>query len=224
LTGWLVQVALLALGVAASPLPIVAVLVVLLTRRARLSSLVMLVAWVVGVALMLGISMRFAGQLGVPKAGTDLPWEGLFTVLLGVGLVTMGVLSRRGRIRSADPAQPPSWVSSVDNLSPLGGAFVVFLNATTSPKNLALAITAGRVMANQSPWYAEIPAVILYVSIASTTIAIPVGLYFFGGYRSVAILERWKAKVTANAAAVMEITLFVIGIGMTAKGLFNLLS
>ena len=52
----------------------------------------------------------------------------------------------------------------------------------------------------------------------------PVGLYFFGGDRSTAVLERWKRNVTAHAAAVMEITLLVIGVAMTVKGLVNLLS
>jgi hypothetical protein len=225
LVGWFLQIALLALGVAASPLPIVAILVLLLTRRARPGSIVMLIGWVLGVAVALSISIAFADTIRVPKVGTDLPWEGLFMLLLGIGLVMMGVLSRRGRFRSADPEQPPSWVNSVDNMSPLGGGAVVFLNATTSPKNLALAITAGRLIASSGvPLTETVPAVVVYVVIASLTLAIPVGLYFFGGDRSTAVLQRWKQRVTANAAAVMEITLLVIGVGMTVKGLLNLLT
>jgi hypothetical protein len=225
LVGWLLQIALLALGVAVSPLPIVAVLVLLLTKRARPGSIVMLIGWVLGVAAALAISIAFADTIRVPKVGTDLPWEGLFMVLLGIGLVMMGVLSRRGRFRSPDPEQAPSWVNSVDNMSPLGGGVVVFLNATTSPKNLALAITAGRLISTSgTPLSETAPAVVIYVVIASLTLAVPVGLYFFGGGRSTAVLERWKQKVTANAAAVMEISLLVIGVGMTLKGLFNLLT
>jgi len=219
---WFLQIALLALGVAASPLPVVAVLVVLLTRRARLGSIVILVGWVLGISVAVGIAIVFADQLQVPKAGTDLAWEGLFLVLLGIGLVMMGVLSRRGRFRSENPEEPPSWVNSVDNLSPFSGAVVVFLNATTSPKNLALAITAGRVLTTNGPRFVEVPAVLLYIAIASITITIPVTLYFFGGQRSTALLERWKRNVTAHAAAVMEISLLVIGVGMTVKGLYNL--
>jgi hypothetical protein len=221
----LLQISTLALGVAASPLPIVAVLVLLLTKRARFSSLVLLASWVIGVVIALAIAVVFAGTLRMPRAGTDLMGEGVFTLLLGIGLVTMGVISRRGRVRQEDPQATPSWVNSVDNLSPIGGAVVVFLNATTSPKNLALAITAGRMIANTgAPLAEEAVWVLLYVAIASLTIAAPVALYFFGGNTSIAILERWKRVVTTHAAAVMEITLFVLGLGMTARGLYNLLS
>jgi hypothetical protein len=225
LFGWFLQIAVLALGVAASPLPVVAVLVLLLTRRARPGSIVMLIGWILGVAVALGISMLFADTIRVPKVGADLPWEGLFMVLLGIGLVMMGVLSRRGRFRSSNPEEAPSWVSSVDNMSPLGGGIVVFLNATTSPKNLALAITAGRLLTSPARPIAEtMPAVVLYVVIASLTLAVPVGLYFFGGGTSTAVLERWKRNVTAHAAAVMEITLLILGIAMTVRGLVNLLT
>ncbi len=222
---WYLQIATLALGVAASPLPIVAVIVILLTKRARVASIVLLVSWVVGVTLMLGISIAFAESLRVPARGTDLAWEGVFTALLGVGLVVAGVLSRRGRLRSGSPEAPPAWVSAVDNLSPAGGAFVVFTNATTSPKNIALAITAGKLFGSPpKPIIERGSAVLLYVAIASITIALPVGLYLFGGERSVAKLEQWKRAVTANAAVVMEITLLVLGLGLAARGIYNVLS
>ncbi|NTU70735.1 MAG: hypothetical protein HGB10_02795 [Coriobacteriia bacterium] len=218
------QVATLALGVAISPLPLVAVIVLLLTKRARFSSLVLLIAWISGVALALAIAMAFAGRIHPPAAGTDYAWEGLFSALIGVGLVTTGVLTRRGRHQQGKPEQPPAWVSSVDNLSPMGGAVVVFLNATTSPKNLALAITAGALITKNGLNLAEAALeVVLYLAVASLTLAVPVALYFVGGNKSVAVLERWKAMVTAHAAAVMEIILFLLGIGMTARGLFNLL-
>jgi len=220
-----VQVGALALGVLASPLPAVAVLVTLLTKRAKPNSLVMLVSWIVGVVLALGISVMLAGRIHLPSAGVDLPFEGLFTALLGIGVFIMGVHSRRGRFRSEDPQDPPAWVNSVDNLSPIGGAIVVFSNATTSPKNLALAISAGALLTKPGvPVVDSIVAATVYIIIASLTLVGPVALYVFGGDKSTAILQRWKDKVTENAAAVMEISLFGIGLAMTAKGLFNLLT
>jgi len=55
-------------------------------------------------------------------------------------------------------------------------------------------------------------------------VVIPVVLYFVGGESSVAMLRRWRDSVTEHAAAVMEITLLGLGIMMSLKGLYNLLT
>lgn len=219
------QITTLALGVAMSPLPVVAVLVILITKRARPGSIVAAVSWVLGNALIISLAVVFAGSIPEPRGGTDLWWEGIFTVLLGVGLAVMGVMSRRGRRNSPEPDAPPTWVNSVDHLSPVGAGLVTFTNATTSPKNLALAITAGKVI-NRAGLSASAmtSASVFYVVVASLSVVVPVLMYFVGGEKSVALLKRWRDSVTANAAAVMEITLLVLGIGLSVKGLYNLLS
>ncbi len=219
----MIRLAPLGLGVAVSPLPIVAVLIMLISNRARPGSITLALSWVFGNIVAIGLAVYFAGLVPAPRHGLDLGTEGVFTLLLGIGLLTMGILSRRGRRNSAEPDRPPSWVNSVDHLSPLGAGVVAFTNATTSPKNLALAISAGRLIANsgvREP--GMMVGAVWYVALASLSIVVPVVLYFVGGEQSVVILRRWRELVTANAAAVMEITLFVLGIGMSVKGLYNL--
>lgn len=211
-----------ALGVAASPLPIVALLIILLTRRATLSSLVFLAAWVAGVAAAITIAISFAGRIKPPH-GLDLESEGLVTLLFGVGLFATAWISRRGRFRSEDPEAAPRWVAAVDGLSPLGGALLALSNAMTSPKNLALAISAGLAISQarlRQP--GESMMALMYVFIASTSILAPVVVYFMGGEASRAVLTRWKQVITARAAAIVEVTLFVFGIALAMKGVYNL--
>ena len=219
------QVIPLALGVAASPLPVVAIIVILLTKRARSSSLIFSAAWIVGNFVAIAFAVAFAGKVALPAEGFDLPFEGSITFLLGVGLLVMAWLSRRGRRQSEDPDTTPSWVHSVDNLSPWGGALVAFSNATTSPKNLAFALAAGAIIQTSTPRPASVlVSQLLYVAVASITIVGPVVVYFVGGERSTEILLRWKQKITDNAAAVMELILFGLGLALAARGLVNLLA
>jgi len=220
-----IQIVTLALGAAASPLPVVAVLIILITKRARPGSIIAALGWILGNILIIGLAVVFAGTIPEPRGGTDLWWEGTFTVLLGIGLVVMGVHARRGRLNSPRPESPPTWVSSVDHLSPMGAGLVTFSNATTSPKNLALAITAGKLISRSGlSVSAMTSATVLYVVVASLSVVVPVVLYFVGGEKSVASLKRWRDGVTEHAAAVMEITLLVLGLGLSLKGLYNLLS
>jgi hypothetical protein len=203
---------------------VVAVLIILLTNRGRVSSLVFSAAWVSGNVVAISIAIMFAGRIKPPRQWIDLPYEGLMTALLGLGLVVTAWLSRRVRGRSEEP-DPPRWVSAVDNLSPFGGAVVAFSNATTSPKNLALAIAAGIAISNATRHLAEqAVACLLYVVVASLTVVTPVVLYFVAGGRATLVLNRWKQRITARAAVGMELMLFVLGIGLACKGILNLLT
>jgi hypothetical protein len=213
-----------ALGVAASPLPVVAVLVMLLSRRATVGSIAMASAWVLGNAVAIAVAIVFAGRIERPAQGLDLPAEGLLTALLGVGLIITAWLARRGRFRSADPLAPPRWVSAVDGFSPWGGAFIAFTNATTSPKNLALALSAGlAIQSVKSSPSVELTEATLYVAVACTAVVVPVLVYFLGGHRSRRTIERWKLTITSQASAIMEVTLFVFGAALMLKGLYNVL-
>jgi hypothetical protein len=218
------RVALLGLGVAMSPVPIAGVLVVLLGKRARAGGLAIAAAWVLGNTVAIAVAIAFAGSLSVPKQGYDLPFEGLMSALLGIGLVVSAGLARRGRFRSDDPFAPPEWVNAVDRLSPSGGAFVAFTNATTSPKNLALAIVAGAAIQDATAfWAAPLAEALVYVACAATTIVTPVVIYFVFGTRAAALLGRARAFVTTRASAMMEITFMIVGVALMAKGILNLL-
>ena len=220
-----VQLATLGLGVAASPLPVVGVLIILLSKRAFPGGLTLAISWVVGVITALAITIHFSASIRMPPAGTDLETEGIFALLLGIGLIVMGALSKRGRLRSPSGGEPPAWVNSVDGLSPIGAGLFAFSNATTSPKNLALAITAGRAVTESTLFVqGALPAILIYIVLASSSVVVPVLIYILGGQRSVALLESWRERITAHAAVIMEILLFVLGIGMSVKGLYNLLA
>lgn len=213
----------LALGVAISPLPVVGILVLLLTKGARVNSLVMLACWVVGNMLTLGVAVLFAGRIPQPRHGTDMPAEWLFALAIGLALIAMAAISWFGRKDKPGGGEPPAWLSRVDDLTPWGGAVIAFSNATTSPKNLALTLTAGVAIARTASPVPIITSGVYYVAVASTLMVIPVVFYFVGGERSVAVLTRWKSRITAHASAFIEIVLLVIGIAMTVRGLMNLL-
>lgn len=221
--GLTLQIVPLALGVAASPLPIAAVLVILLGDRARIGGPAFLGWWVLANAVAIAVTTYFAGRLPEPIVGIDLMAEGAFTVILGIGLLAVAAISKRSRGRSDDPTIPPRWVRAVSNLSPVGGAFIALSNATTAPKNIALAIAAGLLIARQSGNTAEaIAAAVLYVAAASVSIAVPVALYFLKRESAEKVLARWRDIVTLHAAAAMEIVMGVVGVAMTVTGLLNL--
>jgi hypothetical protein len=222
--GLVVRVAVLGLGVAMSPVPVVGVLVILLGRRARLGGLAVAGAWVLGSLVAIGIAIAFAGTITPPRQGYDLPFEGMMAALLGAGMVLLAWLARRGRLRSENPHATPDWANAVDMLSPTGGALVAFTNATTSPKNLALAIVAGSAIQEAMTLTGGLPLaeVLVYVGAASLTVVVPVVVYFAYGKRAETTLADWRRFVSARAAAILEISMLGLGIVLMFKGLYNL--
>ncbi len=218
------RLALLALGVAASPISIVGILVILLTRRARLGSILFATSWVAGIVTALVVATAFTGRVSPPRQGLDLPFEGAIAIALGIGMMIAAVLAHRGRMKSDDPQQPPTWVQAVDDLSPTGGAVLAFANATTSPKNIALALAAGVVLRERTNDVSQLVfGGLFYVAIAAITVVTPVLVYLLNGRRAENKIAQWKAYVTARAAAVMELTVFGLGAVLTLKGLSNLI-
>lgn len=214
----------LAVGVATSPLLIVALLVVLLSRRALAGGLALAISWVAGVLSAIGVSILLAGRIHAPQIGAGIRADGLFTLAFGAALVAVAVWARRRRMRVADP-EPPAWVRSVDRISPAGAAALAFTHATTSPKNLALAIAAGKAVVDARLSLGQSSAAVLYyTTIASIGVAVPMVLYLAGGVRSTAVLQRWRERVTANANAVIEIMVFVFGLALSVRGIIELLS
>lgn len=218
------RIVTLAFGVALSPVPVVAVLVILLTARARVGSVVFASSWVLGNAVAITLATVFARRVTGPLPAFDLQSEGLAIALLGVALIVTALLSRLARFRSRDPSATPRWVTAVDNLSPAGGAVVAFTNATTSPKNLALALAAGLAIESAGRGIEVVPAALLYVGVASVTVVTPVIVYFLAGERATPLIARWKERISRRAAAILEITLFVFGVALAARGLYNLLA
>ncbi len=108
-----------AVGVAIVPIPVVAVILVLFSDRARVNGRPMfLLGWVGGLAFAFGLVVLLAeaGDVDTDESAADsVSWA---TIVFG--LVLLGLAARSWRKRPAAGAEPalPSWMSRVDSMSP----------------------------------------------------------------------------------------------------------
>ena len=80
------QVLPLAIGVALSPLPIVAVVLMLVTPRGRANGLAFVAGWIVGLAVVGAIVLAVAGKAGPSDDGSPATWVSVLKLVLGVAL------------------------------------------------------------------------------------------------------------------------------------------
>jgi hypothetical protein len=211
-----------AIGVAISPVPIIAVILVLFSARARVNGPVFLAAWVVGVAVVSVVVYLIAdgGDVSTDDGASDTTnW---IKLLLGVLLVVLAVRGGR-RAHAATATEPPKWMASIDSLTPVKTAGLAVLLSALNPKNLALSLAAGASLAQAGVSGSEaMVGLVVFVLVASASIALPVAFFLLGGDRAADVLDGWKAWLSTHNDAVMAVLFLVFGVVLFSQGLRGL--
>jgi threonine/homoserine/homoserine lactone efflux protein len=204
----------LALGVAISPIPIIAAILMLFSPRAAGTSSGFLAGWILGIVAATGICTALAGSLtgGQTSAGTSWTKVGLGVLLLAVG-------ARQWRGRGGEHATP-KWMTAIDSITPVKAFGLGFLLAAVNPKNLLMAIAAGVVIGSAGLSTGdEVIVVAVFTVIAASTVAVPVIAYLFAADRMRGPLDRLKSRLLENNTTVMSVLILVIGVVLIGKGI-----
>ncbi len=214
----------LAVGIAISPVPIIACILMLFSARGRLNAPAYLVGWVVGITVVTVLVVYLTDTTGANDAVSGPSMGDLVILLLGIGAFALAIKGWRGRPKPGETAALPSWMQAIDGFSPLRAlGFGIFLSAC-NPKNLGLAIAAGLVIDGAvEAGGSEAAMVIAFVILASLSVIVPLLYVLVGGEGAKRTLEGWKTWLTANNAGVMAVLLLVIGAALVGSGLDGLL-
>src|ERR1700754_2131826 len=103
-----------AVGVAISPMPIVAVVLILVTPRARSNGPAFLLGSVLGVAVVGAILLVVADPAGASDDGGPATWVSWVKIALGAGLLALAVKQWRDRPRPGEDVAMPKWMAALD--------------------------------------------------------------------------------------------------------------
>lgn len=211
-----------ALGVAISPVPIIAVILMLFSARASANGPAFLGGWVVGLLAVSVIVLMLSGVLGMGDGGQPT-WVAVLKAVLGVLLLLLGWEKLSSRPPSGVAAPLPKWLQAVDELTP-GTAFGMgALLSGVNPKNLILAAAAALIVAQARLPVADAAiAVLVFVVIGSLSIGVPVLYYRLGGPEARSRLDSAKVWLGANNATVMAVLLLIFGVVLIGKGIGGL--
>lgn len=210
----------LAAAVAVSPLPIVAVILLLATPRGRLNGVLFDTGWVLGLALLGAIMLAVGGTGGASAHKHPATWVGALKLALGLLLVFFA--ARMWRHRPTDPSQArlPKWMAAIDGFTPLKVLGLGFLLSAANAKNAPLTIAAGASISSTAiPVPQQIGAMAVFVVIASVGVLAPLGVYLFMGERAKSVLGTWRDWAARHNAAVMAVLFFVLGLKLLGDGI-----
>ncbi|MEZ5136447.1 MAG: GAP family protein [Acidimicrobiales bacterium] len=209
-----------AVGVAISPVPIIAVILMLFSQRARVNGPMFLAGWVIGLSVAAAVVYALASAGDI--ASSDSASTGVSWLRVGAGVALLVLAARKWRSRPGPDDEPdmPRWMSGVDHIAP-GRAFglAVVLSAV-NPKNLALIFGASTRVSQVAPSTTDaIVALAVFVLIGSSTVGAAVLYDLFGGERAQSSLDRAKAWLTLHNTAVMAVLFVVFGAVLISEGL-----
>ncbi|SDJ41879.1 Sap, sulfolipid-1-addressing protein [Frankineae bacterium MT45] len=202
-----------AAGVAVSPLPIVAIILLLATPKGRVTGSLFALGWVVGLAALGGVVLALAGPADASTDGGPAKWTGWLELILGLLLLLFAVKQWRERPDAGAEPPTPSWMASLDTLTPVKSLGLGALLATVNPKNGTLTIAAAAsIAATGAAAGAQLVAIAIFVVIGSVGVLAPLAVYLFAGQSAVTTLEGWRHWFIHNNAAIMAVLFLVIGL------------
>ncbi|MFF7126153.1 GAP family protein [Streptomyces sp. NPDC008240] len=215
----------LAAGVAVSPLPIIALIIVLATPRGRLNGLVFVTGWVVGLSALGAVVLAVGGQEKADTHGHPADWVGVLKLVLGVALALFGLRLWRHRPADVTQAQLPKWMAAIDSFTAVKIFLLALLLSAGNLKNAPLTIAAAASISSSGlPVGEQIATLAIFVVIASAGMLVPLGVFLVMGERAKNTLGNWKEWAARHNMAIMAVLFFVFGLKLLGDGIDVLVS
>ena len=209
-----------AVGVAISPVPIIAVILMLFSQRARVNGPMFLIGWVVALAVVSGAAYVLAVQGDASSNSTTSETIAWGKIVFGVVFLLLAVRIWRKRPAPGAAPEMPKWMAGIDRLAPGKAIGLGLLLAGVNPKNLMLSLAAGAALAELGlPTSEAVWTLVVFWVVASLTIAVPVIYYLVGGEKAKGRLDDLKDWLAMHNDAVMAVLFLVFGFDLIAKGL-----
>ena len=201
-----------AVGVAISPTPIVAMVLMLITPQARSNGFVFILGWLVGVFAAGMIASIVIGLIGPGDGGAPATWTYWLKLVLGGLLVLLAIREWRARPAPGADVAMPGWMSALDSFTgPRAGGLAILLGGL-NPKNLIFIVGAAAALAPYG--LSGVDQAIVWVAftlIATIGVATPLVIYLIKGESAAATLDHLRAWMAQNNTAIIAVLLLIVG-------------
>jgi threonine/homoserine/homoserine lactone efflux protein len=212
----------LAVGVGISPVPIIAVILMLGTPRGAANGPAFLFGWLAGAAIAGTVVLVIADAIGITSGE---PSQGAYSFKILLGVILLFAASRRWRKRPKEGEQPemPKWMQALDEFTWPKSLGLGAVLSGANPKNLLLIVAAVATISQSGISVAQqIGTLIIFIVIATIGVALPLIVYFSMKTRAVEILGGWKTWLAAHNPAVMAVLFLVSAAVLIGQGITGL--
>jgi len=205
---------LIGLAVALDPLPLVAFLVVLQSKRGVRKGAAFVFGWLVSLAIVVTVTVLATGN-NPPKPNTA-PSLASRAVKIAIGVVLLVIaIRRRQRLgQPKKPKKPPKWQATVDTMTPW---FALALAPLLQPWGLIAAGAATVVEAKLSSAASYLALILFCVLASSSYLAIEI---YAGFNPEQTLLIRFKSWIDSHTDQAIILGSFILGFWLIANSMY----
>jgi threonine/homoserine/homoserine lactone efflux protein len=208
-----------AMGIALSPFPIIAVVLVLGTVDAVRTGLSFAIGWLLGIGALTAailLMVASADQAGSTES-TLLAWV---RVSAGAAMILLAGKKWHTRPRDGDEHVLPPWMERIDGATPARAFRLGAALGGANPKNIALALSAAASITELGlHGGTKAAAGVIFVLLASCTVLGAVIVRVVAGDRATAPLDSVKHFMLYNNNVIMMTVLLLLGASVLGNGL-----
>lgn len=208
-----------------NPVPIMAVILMLVSPKAKSTAPMFVAGWMIGLLLVLGLLLFLASPepiVGDDNAPSTL--ASLVRLLLGFLLLFLAFRQWQKRPKLGEVPVPPPWMLRLDRTTPAAALGLGTMMSGVNPKNLAMHLVAVVAIAQAHLTNgAKLVQIAIYVLLASLGVLAPAIWYFAAPATATKTLTPARAWLTANHPLIMAIVLFLFGFILASGGLGELI-
>lgn len=214
----------LAVALAAGPLPIIAIMLILVSEDARAKGVGFVVGRIAGLALIVTVGLVIFTLIDDPALGhrNGHPRPAISVARIVVGVVLIALAYRMWRRRN-EPSRPSALTRRVDGLTAKGSVGLGLTVSVVDPASLSLGFLCGvDIAAARLPVPTAVVVVAAFVAVSTLTITVPLTGYLAGGQAARDRLVGVKSWLQSNEKAVMMAVFLLIGAMLIGRGIRDL--
>jgi threonine/homoserine/homoserine lactone efflux protein len=213
----------MAVGVALSPIPIIASVLLASSARGRVNGPVFVLGCAASTAVIGGVLIAVGVGSGTDDSGGPSTAASALKTVLGVILLGLAARQWRGRPIGDEDPPLPEWMGALDGFSPVKSFVAGVVVTGLNPKNLLLVIAGASVVVSAGATAGEeAVAWAIFTLIAIIGVATPVVISFAMGDRSDELLGRLRKWMAHNSGVIMAVIVLLIGVKLIGDGIAGL--
>jgi hypothetical protein len=207
----------MALGIALSPVPATAVIIILMSSRARTNAPAFLLGWTGGI-LMVGIITFIVPGIDTVR-GEPTVFSGWLMIVMGAALLFLSVRQWALRPPPNETVTVPRFLARLERTSMARSIITGLMLSSVTPKNLLLTIAgAASIDASMLSPMAQMFALSVFALVASLGVGAPVLSIFLYQQRAESVLGNWKSWLIKHNVKVIIGAFLVFGLLLIARG------